>query len=103
VGHPRQGVPVGGVTGREGPAYSLDGDSILDRLVLCYVNVIVIVDESMISDLPKYNQGDHGQKKIDYENLFICRHSYQPIVSFLKNPLASSEPSLAAVFISSIA
>ena len=57
MGYPRQGMPEIGMTGREGPPDPLDRDPILNIAVLCYVYIVIVINEFAVIDLPECQEG----------------------------------------------
>jgi hypothetical protein len=65
VGEPRQGMPVTGMTRREGPFKTFHGQTGLYLRVLGDIHIIIIVDELMILHLPVDGCGNYYQGKAD--------------------------------------
>jgi hypothetical protein len=60
---PCQRMPVGAQIGRESPADTVPGQSLLDVNVCCYEEGIVIDDEVVLSNLTVNKEGDNDEQK----------------------------------------
>ncbi len=66
VRHPRQRMPVTGISGIEGPGDTLTCESGLDVLVLRHIRIVIEVGEVAVEHPPERPDGD-GQQEKDYE------------------------------------
>jgi hypothetical protein len=57
VGDPCEGMPISSVGGRECPEDTLEAESSVDVWVLEHIDIVIEVDESMVSNLPEGCQG----------------------------------------------
>lgn len=71
VGHPGQGMPIGGVTCRKCPRYRVRADAVLNMEIMRYVFTVVQADEIRLSDRPECYEGKKRQKKADQGGLPI--------------------------------
>jgi hypothetical protein len=67
VGEPRQGVPVGGITGSEGPGNPLQRETVTHVRVFDDVLVVVEGDKCMSLYLPVHRQRRQRQPKSEKE------------------------------------
>jgi hypothetical protein len=63
VGEPRQGMPVTGMTCREGPLQTSHGQTGLYMRVIGDIHIIIVVDEVMIFYRPIDGGSDNDQRQ----------------------------------------
>ena len=57
MGDPREGMPIPSVSGRECPENTLEAESSVDVWVVDDIDIVIEVDESIVSNLPESCQG----------------------------------------------
>lgn len=63
--NPGDGVPVAGVGGSEGPGDTLPSQPVLNVQVLRDVILVIKIDEIVMSDRPKADEGQNGKRETD--------------------------------------
>jgi len=67
MGDPREGMPIPSVSGRECPENTLETESSVDVWVVDDIDIVIEVDESIVSNLPESCQGQKNDEKRNHE------------------------------------
>ncbi len=90
VGHPCQRMPVRGIGGRCCPEDPLHRYTMLNMIVFCYIDGIVVINKIATIDLPECHEGNNCQGHAKHEDLLILCHKTilgDAPVSFRRNRL----------------